>query len=1413
MTEMKHKGSTAPEDAKDAGGSQQVKRTVPPLLKYEVPILNEKRSEAIAKSTTTRVEKNETTTDSEKGAWLRTPMSKTKAKAAIAESTELVALKPATKPEEAKAGEPGPFEKMGDSWTTGFDKDHLGKSGGDTYTSHSNGGDVTTDVHAFGTEKADEEKAKEEEAEKAEAESAEGETATGTDSADTGGTGGTDEKDSGSGEHETGEHESGDSDHGDSDHGDAGGHEGGEEGKDEGEGEKKTPGDWGSDVDFRKALEIIAFAKERREEKEKEGGEVGKTKAWDAGLGTMGSKKNETLTRKGNARLATTAEAEGMAGLRAAAKTLLVASDDELTASYLAMVRAGAFGSAGAGFDATKGRAALSGSVKASGGVGATGTLGATATIDRSGLNKYLPAMAAMFEISGKIGISGELTGNLEARYGPVSLKAIGTISAFAGVAAEAKGAAFFDIVEGIGLSGQVAAMAGAKGKASATAKLAVQGVGEFEMEGGVLAFAGAEAKAKGKASIGLSGIALEGKASAFAGARVTVYGKAGVSIRGREVLKVSGKASVATGAGVEVGGKFGFSGGKLVVEGELAAVLKGGAGLGAGVEIDFAALGWAIGQTVADQWNKEENQIDPKGLDYAREEIDPVEGAKKHKAGYEAVIAGFQDYAAEVVAGIQKEQKAADKAEAKSAKSGKPVKGGEGNPEDRKRIRAARLQKIIQEAAPRLDLRYRETDRGIEAAAQDAFGELLKKKGNTLGIEVHEGLVKRVESMSPDEAEEVARRDALLKAVQSVHGDLTKALSQYAEKKRAGGKHGVKQPEVQAIITDHWKRLQVAFPGAESRHVVVNAVTDTMGAFFGAHADGFVNFDVDGDGQITKFGDPAELQSLADQEKESFKLGKKAEKAGPHLAAIKKELYEYKAKVVDGGEDMILSPDEVRRIVGEHVGKFPKEVPQDDLKPALEQAIVGALTPLVTSVRIGADYAVSKIVIDTAAIGKARTDKKDSAKQPVLETLKTKIEAKRDNLLKKGVEKDKLVKELTDYANERFLEAAKGMNKADKVGKDDMKVSPYEAQLLANVNAAVAPLVAYDLKWLLYVRDGSIAADGVFEEQRRRARSKIEDGADKDNERRALIAKSLRKPFGKYAGELRTALEEEIEAKTSAKPLPKKHLAIAEKARIQGLITSNTSKLSDTLQNAVGDAAVEDAAVMHFGVGQRTVGPDKKSGAYPPMLAEFHVKDLKIEEPFTATRLADLAATKADVRQTDKLDREAREKLVADLAKYLAKIRSLGESPTPRDVQDSINVHVLNAIEPKTPEDFRRVDGIVSAALSETMRDAVSNLEVQDGKVKFDVASGQNSVAEAQQRVAKEIGDAVKATKVISKKNLDTCLEVYRRDNAVRVKFDKAHDKLLAELILKAIGGKGKVKINMAKLVSLKVPGKKVVA
>ncbi|MEO9138824.1 MAG: hypothetical protein ABI345_07110 [Jatrophihabitans sp.] len=1052
-------------------------------------------------------------------------------------------------------------------------------------------------------------------------------------------------------------------------------------------------GDFAADPTLFKMQQIIAFADERREEKGPEG------TYHEAGNGTRANASISVKSRKGATIQESKAHANALVGFRASAKTLAIANDEELVAAVTALAQAGAFADGGASYDVKKGRAALKSSATASGGAGVQARGRAVAQVDLNGL---VPTLVAYCEGAVQIGIWGDVAVSLKGSYGKVFLSARVTGAAFAGASAEGKAGVMFDSIEGLGFSAQGAAKAGAEASATATQTLGMEGIGELEFEEGVLAFAGAQAKAKATAAISLTGVTLQAKASAFAGAKASAWVSVAGKLRGREVVKVGGTVTVSTGAGAEVSGQFMFQGGRMTISGDLAAALKVGGGVGGKIEVDFAALSTAILQLVADEYNKEELKIDLKGPAFTREAVtDKKQSEARQQLGYDAVIDEFDQYAVEILRKIS------------AGKPGKKSLGGG------QAIDPLRLQKIIQKQAvlDGLTNAYKETDWGIERAAEDAFGEILKvTEGDKRSIHVDGLVVRSVVSMSPAALKGVADQHAISAAQEKARAGLVHALHDYADKKTRATASRVTQKTVQETLDKHWSSFTEAYPvAADAAGAAASAVTDGLGELL-RHGDAPAKVTITPEGKISEF------PSLVSLEVIGFRVRNEHQVAEAH-AVLTAKLQAFLTQILAPDAPHFQTGDVTKILIKAAAPLGARVVgPGDDAKAVRDGLLTVVRNELGPYTTAPVDYEAGDLNLAMIKWDRAKITAAQTGASVALAT--TELAGQRAAILAKAVAPvtkrmnraaksasttaPQLQYAIIDAIEEPVKEAVQKLTALDPT----LTKTAIDQQLQDAINRELDGLFS------VTIADGAVAKRSLGEvanvaklaEKKRLAKAKLTGGEEQDNDRRRLVSLALQRPFQGYADEIHAQIA------SASRQLPGKEVVKGvEGERLQKIIEKKLDKIRNDIDTTVGDEAIVDVASATLGViarpGQaKAAQPGLGLAAGAPLLKTITSSKLKVSVQAVEP------ATLVDARRTDQQAEKA-ERVAADAvrAKFRAALARRND-PDGRLGLDQIHFAILEAKLDLTPP--ASADAAILMAIAEQFGSEVLNVKVAHGDI-----------------------------------------------------------------------------------------------
>ncbi len=463
--------------------------------------------------------------------------------------------------------------------------------------------------------------------------------------------------------------------------------------------------------------------------------------------------KGETSTdvRNGLSTKKTSTSIDNLAGAEAWGKVIRESSDAQLLAAFAARARTGAFSKGGG--EATYERGQLStgakGSYDAMAGLD-TGVQG-HAKVDKTGL---FPALEAAVSAYAKGGVGLDAEAEVFARLWKLEFVATGKVSLFAGFEASASGKVYANLKDGIGAEGKISGFAGARGSAEGTATLKL-GPAELMVMASIEGKAGVWGSAAGKVAISFTGVEVSGEAEAFAGVKASATGEAALKFRGKSLISAKGTVTAAAGIGGKVSGKFVLKGGKLSINFGALAVKGIGGGVDVGLDVDLYALGDAICTTIWEEYTNYTNTITEDAGYIPRDVIiDAQEAAKVEKQAYDAYIFDFRSYAA--------------------AKQNGTGKTG---------LNRTRVQTILDQRRGQLGtaLTHVEADLGIDKAAREAFGPLLKD------IVIRGGKIVGWGSVGASEIAGV--REQLGK--DAATGDLQAALQAGAAQSRAGGPKG----------------------------------------------------------------------------------------------------------------------------------------------------------------------------------------------------------------------------------------------------------------------------------------------------------------------------------------------------------------------------------------------------------------------------------------------------------------------------------------------------------------------------------------------------------------------------------------------------------------------------------------------
>jgi len=205
--------------------------------------------------------------------------------------------------------------------------------------------------------------------------------------------------------------------------------------------------------------------------------------------------------------------------------------------------------------------------------------------LERLEFDKFGHAYNALAEAGIIRGAKFALDKEAERKFGPVAVKAKGSLKAFAGVYAHARAGGLLDLGNdpAAAISLQAQAFAGIANSGEGSLEVGGKDVA-LAGEGAWTAMAGARAELSGKASISAHGVVLEAEAAAFAGAKVEGSAESSAKLFGRKVLKLKASGTLAAGAGAGASYKFKLRGGKFTFGGK--AFASAGLGGGGGAEL-----------------------------------------------------------------------------------------------------------------------------------------------------------------------------------------------------------------------------------------------------------------------------------------------------------------------------------------------------------------------------------------------------------------------------------------------------------------------------------------------------------------------------------------------------------------------------------------------------------------------------------------------------------------------------------------------------------------------------------------------------------------------------------------------------------------------------------------------------------
>lgn len=871
-----------------------------------------------------------------------------------------------------------------------------------------------------------------------------------------------------------------------------------------------------------------------RGQEQQETGTFSQTSERNVGVlaGTKTTSESSSHSFDGATTTDSSSASETMVGVETAASVLKKHGPDEISVAIETLARAGAFGEAKKTAAIRRGMARASMEAQGELGAGFEAKMALSARIDRTGA---IPALSTMIEASARAGLwaEGSFTGIVG--LGPVEAKIMAEARAFLGAEAQMEASAFFD-KQGVGASFEGSVLAGAKVEAKGSLEVGIPNKVSIELGGEVEAMAGAEAKLAAGLTITLRGVSATFKAEAFAGAKASATGRASVKLMGKKILTAQGTVEVSAGAGGTVKGEFTFIDGKLKISAKVAATIGIGAGADGEVEVDLGALAtiiyaklYEVGKASTDPVVKE---VSP---DFERTPLtDPVEKAKKHSAGYEAVYDSFLAYAR------------------KKTMQGKGISGtatpGPGVSQDNEGIKRERVQAIITEVSPllRADMAYLETDEGIQQAALDAFGGYLS------GIQVQHGAIRQWTPAARVDA--AAHREKMQgeEKMREARDPLLDELHGYCRKKMTEGRNGVKQDVVQAIIDKHYAKLQAVFTKPGEPDEVVGFVADEMvKRYLGEFAVK--------NGKITKFVvDETKTKQVKDEA-----AGELADAAlGAAMGALDGSLTAYVAQVLakPGGT---IDGAALTKLVKKATAKVSGELAKPGTDEMIKLRLLAKLGGAVQFVEVTAGT-VSAVVLKDGGLAAMRTqaagDKAAAAKQECADKFGRALSAYRNQKTAKGNHglKQTRVQTMLDTAL-KSEPAWKASGEAD-----------------AALRGAAEQALGDDLKGIGITKgvvetfnyDNAKLADDKADLKENGAASL--GGEEDDNQRRSLVTAAVRGPLKALCDSFRTQSEEDPTARLDL-------------ARLQVILDKGVKDIRADANTPAGNEALEEALKLYL--------------------------------------------------------------------------------------------------------------------------------------------------------------------------------------------------------------------------------------
>ena len=603
------------------------------------------------------------------------------------------------------------------------------------------------------------------------------------------------------------------------------------------------------------------------------------------------------------------------------------------------------------------------------------------------------------------------------------------------------------------------------------------------------------------------------------------------------------------------------------------------------------------------------------------------------------------------------------------------------GKPAGRQCLAVEDLQKIIQKAAIQGGVRstYKESDRGIERAASDAFGLIVKGQKDVQGLltqplQVNALVITSLNAASWDEAKGQAKEYAEVKAAAKARKSLEKELKAYAAKKGRDSATAVHKSSIQQIVDKHWKDMSEAFPHGAAVQATSDAVLATLGTYLGTDATAIA---FDAGGKITTFPDlDTRIDASKDTRKQAVQSAEEKKIHGVH-EVIKAQLAAYKAKLV-ASPDRKTDDAKVAKIVKDATSGLKPEL-KGDHKDGVVQGVQDMVKKELEAVASDVTFdgvAVTAVTWDTGKLQAERDGKADDAKGQKRKALITKLTAKVTKKVNSGAKKKKneevgvkwsvihlLDKDLPKTATE--LATLDGLDKAD---------DKIDRELEAAINEPIGGLFTVTVTGGRVDKQtwNSKADAAVYAEQHRKSEAKLKGGDEQDNARRRMVADAVRKQFASYSAEVRKAVAETAEGSTKVK------ITGVERAKLQEIIDKKLKSAWADVTSEVGDDALQDAAAFHFGLTD-----DQRSGPGAVLLKKFRTEGLKIAE-FEAVPVSAAAKGRTSVAAEKKaqasLEALLREK-VKDISGYTPSLTILNKVIEASGVGTIANINVDTVI------------------------------------------------------------------------------------------------------------------------------------